>query len=131
MFQKEVADRIVSKMNNSNYGRLSVISQWRFSVKKIIDISAKCFYPKPKIESSLLHFFPKKNITNLKSKNLELITRIFFNHRRKMVKKPLYELFKDPLSVSKKFGIDLKLRPQNLSPETYYLLAQEYENLRR
>ena len=39
MFQKEVADRIISKMNTSNYGRLSIISQWKFNIKKIIDIN--------------------------------------------------------------------------------------------
>ena len=57
---KEVAERIVSNMNSSKYGRLSIISQWKFDIKKIIDVKANCFYPKPKIESSLLHFLPKK-----------------------------------------------------------------------
>ena len=130
MFQKEVADRIVAKTNTSNYGRLSIVSQWRFDIKKITDINPSCFDPKPKIESSLLHFLPKKNLINLNSEYLELITRVFFNHRRKMIKKPVYQLFKDPAYVSKRFGLDLNLRPQNLAPEIYYKLAQEYKNLR-
>ncbi len=131
MFQKEVADRIISKMNSKNYGRLSIISQWKFDIKKITDIGSSCFYPKPKIDSSLLQFTPKKKIINLNSKELELITRVFFNHRRKMIKKPFNQLFKNPLSISEKFNIDLNLRPQNLSPEIYYQLAKEYKNLRR
>ncbi len=131
MFQKEVAERIVSNMNSSKYGRLSIISQWKFDIKKIIDVKANCFYPKPKIESSLLHFLPKKNFINLDAKDLELITRVFFNHRRKMIKKPIKQLFKDPILISKKFKIDLSSRPQNLSPEIYYELAQKYKSLRR
>ena len=131
LFQKEVADRIISKMNNKNYGRLSIISQWKFNIEKITDIRSSCFYPKPKIDSSLLQFSPKKKMINLNSNELELITRVIFNHRRKMIKKPFNQLFKDPLSISKKFNIDLNLRPQNLSPEIYYQLAKEYKNLRR
>ena len=66
MFQKEVADRIISKYNNSNYGRLSVISNWKLNIKKIIDIKPNSFYPKPKIESTLLFFPQKKIFLNLK-----------------------------------------------------------------
>ena len=61
MFQKEVADRILSKYNSSNYGRLSIIANWKLDIKKIIDIKPNSFSPKPKIDSSLLFFSPKKN----------------------------------------------------------------------
>ena len=131
MFQKEVAERILAKFNTRDYGRLSIISQWRLNIKKILDIKPSSFYPKPKIDSSLLHFVPKNNYVQINnSKNLELITRVFFNQRRKMIKKPLNQLFKNPLNVCEKFNLDLNLRPQNLSFEKYYLLAKEYESLR-
>ena len=131
MFQKEVADRIISKYNNSNYGRLSVISNWKLNIKKIIDIKPNSFYPKPKIESTLLFFSPKKNFLRLQnSKNLEKITRIFFRHRRKMLKKPFNQLFNGNTKILDKLNIDLKLRPQNIDSETYYILTREYENLR-
>ena len=71
MFQKEVADRIISKENTSSYGRLSIISQWKFEIKKIIDIKPSCFNPKPKIESTLLQFLPKENYVDLNCKELE------------------------------------------------------------
>ena len=84
MFQKEVADRIISKYNNSNYGRLSIISNWKLDIKKIIDIKPNSFYPKPKIDSTLLFFSPKKNFFKLQnSKNLEKITRIFLDIEEK------------------------------------------------
>jgi len=131
MFQKEVADRIIAEYNSSNYGRLSILSNWKLNIKKIIDIKPESFSPRPKIDSSLLVFTPKENFFELDNpNNLEMITRIFFSQRRKMIKKPFNQIFKNAKEVSKKFDIDLNLRPQNLSPEIYFKLTKEYENLR-
>ena len=131
MFQKEVADRIISEFNNSNYGRLSILSSWKLNVKKILDIKPQSFSPRPKIDSSLLLFTPKENFFELKDpKNLEKITRIFFRQRRKMLKKPFNQVFDNGKEVAEKFGIDLNLRPQNLEPEVYFKLVKEYEDLR-
>ena len=130
MFQKEVADRIVAKVNTSEYGRLSILTNWKLEVEKIIDINPTCFYPKPKVESSLLVFYPKEKIYPIhNAKNLEKITRIFFNQRRKMIKKPFNQLFNNVSKITNKLNIDLNLRPQNLSPEQYYEITSEYENL--
>tara|TARA_B100000035_G_scaffold180417_1_gene153914 strand:- start:21 stop:806 length:786 start_codon:yes stop_codon:yes gene_type:complete len=131
MFQKEVADRIIAEFNTSNYGRLSIICNWKLNIKKICDIRPEAFSPKPKINSSLLLFFPKKNFIKIKNpNNLEKITRIFFNQRRKMLKKPFNQLFNGNQKIAEKLKIDLSLRPQNLSLDTYYKIACEYENLR-
>ena len=130
MFQKEVADRIISKINSSHYGRLSVLANWRLRIKKVFDIKPSCFYPKPKVDSSLLIFKPKKSFLKIKdAKNLEKITRVFFNHRRKMIKKPYNFLFDGNQRIQEKLNLDLSLRPQNLNIETYCNLAKEYENL--
>ncbi len=130
MFQKEVANRIAANFNTSNYGRLSVLANWKLKINKIIDIKPSSFKPKPKIDSSLLFFTPKKNFYKIKdSKNLEKITRIFFNNRRKMIKKPYNQIFNGDLRFLEKLKINLNLRPQNLSCETYYKLAEEYEKL--
>ncbi len=131
MFQKEVADRIISNFNTKNYGRLSILSNWKLNIKKICDIGPNCFTPKPKVESSLLIFKPKKKFIKFQNaKNLEKITRLFFMHRRKMIKKPYRQLFNKDDSIASKIGIDLNLRPQNLDFETYFKLTEEYENLR-
>jgi 16S rRNA (adenine1518-N6/adenine1519-N6)-dimethyltransferase len=131
MFQKEVADRIIANYNNSKYGRLSILTNWKLNVKKIIDITPQSFTPRPKIDSSLLLFTPKKNFFKLKNaNNLEMITRIFFSQRRKMLKKPFNQVFHNAKVVAKKFNIDLNLRPQNLEPEMYFKLVKEYEDLR-
>ena len=130
MFQKEVADRIIANFNSSNYGRLTILSNWKLNIEKICDIKAESFSPKPKIDSSLLVFSPKENFFKINDpKNLEKITRVFFNHRRKMIKKPYNQLFNGNQKVLEKLQIDLNLRPQNLNFETYYKLTNEFENL--
>ncbi len=131
MFQKEVADRIIAKQNSSKYGRLSILANWKLKIKKICDIEPNSFSPRPKVESSLLYFLPRHNFFELDDpKNLEKITRIFFSQRRKMLKKPYNEIFKNNQEILKRNDIDLNLRPQNLDFETYYKLTKEYENLR-
>ena len=131
MFQKEVADRIIAKFNTSAYGRLSILANWRLNINKICDISPESFSPKPKIQSSLIHFTPKKNFAEIKDPvNLEKITRIFFSHRRKMLKKPFNQIFNGNIDLIDKFNLDLNLRPQNLDFDTYYKLTIEYEKLR-
>ena len=130
MFQKEVADRIIAKFDTSNYGRLSIISNWKLNVEKVCDIKPDCFSPRPKIDSSLLFFSPKKDFFKIKNpKNLEKVTRIFFNHRRKMIKKPFNQLFNGNQKVLDELNIDLNLRPQNLDFNTYYKLTEAYEKL--
>ena len=130
MFQKEVADRILAEFNTSSYGRLSILTNWKLNVKKICDVKPDSFSPKPKINSSLLFFSPKKKFFKIKNpKNLEKVTRVFFNHRRKMLKRPYNQLFNGNKEVLDKLNIDLSLRPQNLDFDTYYKLTGEYEAL--
>jgi len=131
MFQKEVADRIIAESNTSKYGRLSILSNWKLNIKKILDIKPQSFSPRPKVDSTLLLFTPRENFFELKdAKNLEMITRVFFSQRRKMLKKPFNKIFNNAKEVSDKFKIDLNLRPQNLQPEMYFNLVREYERLR-
>ena len=130
MFQKEVADRIIATTNEKKYGRLSILSSWRMNIKKIADVSPYSFYPIPKVKSTILLIEPKVEYFSFKnSKNLEHITNIFFNQRRKKIKKPLKFLFKDVNEISKKLNIDIDNRPQNLSTSKYIEICNEYEKL--
>ena len=129
VFQKEVADRIVAKYNTKQYGRLSILSTWKMEKSKIFDIPPSSFYPVPKVWSSLIKFVPKKNIEILKkANNLEHVTNIFFNQKRKMIKKPMKQLFQDFENTAKKLDIDLNLRPQNLSVNKFIEICKLYEN---
>ena len=129
MFQKEVADRIIAKKDSKNFGRLSVLCNWRMDVKKHFDVSKNCFYPKPKVNSTVLSFKPKKNnLFDLKNPiTLETVTRVLFSNRRKMINKNFLKLFNGNLSVSKDLNLDLKQRPGELSNEMFYKIAIKYE----
>ena len=130
MFQKEVAERIIANENTSNYGRLAILAKWKLDIKKICDIKPSSFSPRPKIDSSLLFFSPKKNFFKVnKPKSIEIVTRFFFNQRRKMIKKPFNQLFNGNIEIQEKLKLNLQLRPQNLDSNTYYKLAKEYEEL--
>jgi len=131
MFQKEVADRIIAKSKTENFNRLAVLSNWRLDIKKHFDISRNCFFPKPKVNSTILSFTPKKlekyNIKN--PKNLEKVTRTLFSNPRKMINKNLSKLFKRKNLMIKNLNINLSLRPKDLSCEMYYKITANYEKL--
>ena len=129
MFQKEVADRIIAKINTKNYSRITILANWKFNIKKICDVSPECFLPSPKIKSTLLEFTPKIDIIKIQNpKNLENITKIFFSQKRKMIKKNFIKLFKNYDYVSKTINIKLTDRPQNISVEKFLRLVIEFEN---
>ena len=129
MFQKEVADRIVADVNSSKYGRLSILTSWKMDAKKIMDIDADNFYPKPKVRSSLVYFEPKQNYYKFNNSIcLEKVTDIFFQNKRKMIKKPLKLLFNNSKQIVEKFNLDENCRPQNIKPFTFFELSKEYEN---
>ena len=129
VFQKEVADRIIAEENSKNYGRLSILTSWKMNKLKIIDIDPVYFYPKPKVWSSLITLTPKLKFETLqKAKHLEHVTNIFFNQRRKMIKKPMKQLFLNFEEVAKMLDLDLNLRPQNISKNKYIEISKYYEN---
>ena len=131
IFQKEVADRIIAEENTKSYGRLSILTSWKMNRKKIIDINPNFFFPKPKVWSSLIMLTPKPKFESIENvKNLEHITNIFFNQRRKMIRKPMRQLFKNFESIANKLNVDLNLRPQNLSKYKYFEICKFYDNLR-
>ena len=131
MFQKEVADRIVAKEKTKKFGRLSILCGWRFEVTKHFDVSKNCFSPKPKINSTVLSFIPKKDkIFDIKNpKCLEKITRVLFSNRRKMINKSFVKLFGKNTHVEKDLNLNLNQRPEELSKEMFYKIALKYDEL--
>ena len=131
MFQKEVADRILAKVNSRDYSRITVLSNWKFNINKISDVKPNSFFPKPKILSTILEFIPKKNVFEIKNpKNLEIITKVFFSQRRKMIKKPIKLLFSNRKFNYSKISINPSDRPQNISVNNYLKIVKEYEALK-
>ena len=116
MFQKELGEKIVSKFPSSNYGRLSILANYKLEIKNKFFISANCFFPKPKVTSMVIHFKPKFNskykINNLE--NLEKITNIFFTNKRKMINKSLKKILTDS-QIKKISNLKVSSRPSEIS----------------
>ena len=131
MFQKEVAERIVAKSGEKEFGRLAILANWGLDIKKHFYVSKNCFFPKPKIDSTILSFTPKKKRKyNFKNpKNLETVTRILFSTRRKMINKNFLKLFNGNKNIASNLKLDLSLRPEKLSNEMFYKITLEYEKL--
>ena len=91
MVQKELADRIISNSGSKQYGRISVMIQACCDVKKEFNVSPNCFFPKPKITSSILTF-KKKEIQNFNFERLEKVVKKCFSQRRKKIKNTLKEI---------------------------------------
>ena len=130
MFQKELGEKILGKYKSSNYGRLSILSNYRLKLFNKFLVTPTCFFPRPKIISMVIHFKPKyiNNISIKNIKNLEKITNIFFSSKRKMINKTLNKIFLNR-HIKLLPELDLKSRPSELKPEIYYKITNLYENL--
>jgi 16S rRNA (adenine1518-N6/adenine1519-N6)-dimethyltransferase len=124
MFQKEVAQRIVAAPGSEDYGRLSVICQWRCTCKKLFDVNRSAFTPPPKITSSIVQLVPKpKPEISCRVPSLEKVTASAFGQRRKMLRSSLKAVFESPESVLGKTGIDATRRAEELSVNEFATLA--------
>ena len=97
------------------------------------NVSPNCFFPKPKIVSTVLFFKPNcKILYKIKNiQNLEKITNILFSNKRKMINKGFSKLFKNPESLSQKLNIDLSLRPDQLNEKNFYKIVEYYEKYKK
>ncbi len=125
MFQKELAERIIAKKDTKKFGRLTIICNAFFSIKKKLLVSKNNFFPIPKVDAMVLNFIPHK-INKIKKKNfekLEKITRIFFNERRKINKKKIIKNFS--VSKIKKYNLEnlYNLRAENIDKEIFFKLS--------
>ena len=129
MLQKEVVDRIVAKSNSKIYGRLSIMAQAYFDVKKLFDISENVFSPKPKVKSSFIRLSAKKYpFYNKNHENIFYdIVKSAFEGRRKMIKTSL----KSYLNASDFNNINLKsdLRAENLTVNDYILISDYVQKI--
>jgi len=129
MFQKELGEKIISQFPSSNYGRISIISNLRLGIIKKFLVSPNCFFPKPKINSMVIHFQPKyQNFYNIKKiSNLEKVTNVLFSNKRKMINKNIKKLLNKD-KIAKISNLNVNLRPADISPEIYYKITELLES---
>jgi len=125
MFQKEVAERILSESNSKKFGRITLLVSAFFNVNKIIDVDKKNFYPTPKVDSTVLKFTPLNNplfdFTNINK--LEFLSKKFFANKRKKLKNKIEVIFDKNIIEQEKLDKFFNLRAENLDKKTYFYLA--------
>ncbi len=115
MFQKEVADRLLSLANSKDYGRLTVFAQWLCTVDHLMDIPPEAFSPPPKVTSSLIRLTPRPKPLFAVDKNLlESTLKAAFGQRRKMLRASLKQLHADAEVRLKSMNINPELRPEQI-----------------
>ncbi|WP_341790014.1 16S rRNA (adenine(1518)-N(6)/adenine(1519)-N(6))-dimethyltransferase RsmA [Rickettsia endosymbiont of Polydrusus tereticollis] len=125
MLQKEVVERICAVPSTKAYGRLSVICQLIAKTEKCFDVAPTAFYPPPKIYSAIVKLTPLENLFSLELINkVELITRLAFSGRRKMIKSSLKNLSPAINELLAELKIDGNQRAENLTPQNYLALAK-------
>jgi len=120
MFQKEVAERIVSKPNSKVYGILSVLVQAFYEVEYLFDVPPGSFNPPPKVTSGVIRLKRKSNPVEMKSeKAFFTLVKAAFNQRRKMLRNPLKPFFDAAVLQEAIFT----KRPEQLSVEEFAALT--------
>ncbi|MES2989713.1 MAG: 16S rRNA (adenine(1518)-N(6)/adenine(1519)-N(6))-dimethyltransferase RsmA [Pseudomonadota bacterium] len=123
MFQKEVADRIVSKADDDAYGRLAVLAQWRSTAKIAMGVHRSAFTPPPKVMSAVVHITPAAEPEGVRFKTLEALTAAAFGQRRKMLRQSLKGV-PGALDAMETLGIDSARRAETVSVEEFVSLAR-------
>jgi 16S rRNA (adenine1518-N6/adenine1519-N6)-dimethyltransferase len=123
MLQKEVVDRMVAKPGTSDYGRLSIMLQYRFVMDRVLDVPPQAFNPPPKVDSAVVRMIPWPTLPHPAQDEalLEEIVQTAFAQRRKTLRNNLKGVIKDDDLVS--LGIDPGCRPENVSVSQYVALA--------
>ena len=129
MFQKELGEKIICRYPSSNYGRLSILANFRLNFIKKFYVSPNCFFPKPKVTSVVIYLKPKiNNSFNIQEiKNLEKVTNILFSNKRKMINKNIKKVL-DNNEIKKIKDLRLNLRPAEVKPNIYYKITELFEN---
>jgi 16S rRNA (adenine1518-N6/adenine1519-N6)-dimethyltransferase len=129
MFQREVADRIVSAPGSKDYGRLSVLTQWRAKPRILFEVDPRAFTPAPKIKSAIVRIEPlAKPVAVANLADLEAVTAAAFGQRRKMLRQSLKQLLPDTETLLRTADIDPQERPERLSITQFTALARAWRN---
>ena len=125
MLQKEVVERMVSVPSCAEYGRLSVMLQYRFEMERVLDVPPDAFHPAPKVESAVVRMTPFARLPH-RARDEDALGKIVaaaFSQRRKTLRNALSGYFK--MDDFKRLGVDAGLRAQDLRIEDFVRLADD------
>jgi 16S rRNA (adenine1518-N6/adenine1519-N6)-dimethyltransferase len=121
MLQKEVIDRMVAKPSTSDYGRLSVMLQWRYEMQSLFNVPPECFDPPPRVMSAIVRMVPRPVPAALEVARLSEIVKVAFSQRRKLLRHTLGKWLEE-----KNFSgaFDTQRRAEEVPVSEYLSLAQ-------
>ena len=122
MLQKEVVERMVATPGGRDYGRLSVMLQWRYQMSQLFVVPPQAFDPPPKVESAIVRMIPIAKPLACEQHFLEQVVTTAFSQRRKVIRNSLGSLFTESQLIEA--GINPQARPETIGLEAYVSLAQ-------
>ena len=123
MLQKEVVERMVAEPGGKEYGRLSVMLQWRYTMDCLFIVPPTAFDPPPKVESAIVRMLPIVKPLECEQQKLELVVMKAFSQRRKVLRNCLSGLFTENQLID--LDINPTVRPETVSVEQFVRLARE------
>jgi 16S rRNA (adenine1518-N6/adenine1519-N6)-dimethyltransferase len=126
MLQKEVVDRMIAKPCTSDYGRLSVMLQWRYDMASLVEVPPDAFDPPPRVKSAVVRMTPRKSFERLRFDVFQTIVQVSFSQRRKLLRHTLGHWLEE-----RYFGgqFDLKRRAEEVPVHEYIALAGQFTAL--
>ena len=121
MLQKEVVDRIVARPGGKDYGRLTVMLQWRYTVDRALEVPTAAFNPPPRVKSSLVRMVPRQPRPDVDPACLGEIVTVAFSQRRKLLRHALGRWL-EQRGYSGRF--ELQRRAEEVSVDEYVALAR-------
>ena len=122
MLQKEVIDRMVARPATSDYGRLSVMLQWRYEMEDVLFVPPQSFDPPPKVDSAVVRMVPLAQPAAVDEKLLSELVQVAFSQRRKLLRHSLGKWLEQRHAAG---AFDLQRRAEEVPVAEYVALAQQ------
>ena len=128
MLQKEVVQRMVAAPSTADYGRLSVMLQWRYEMISFLDVEPDAFDPPPRVRSAVVRMIPRQSPAPLELSVFQNLVQVAFSQRRKLLRHTLGHWLEE-----RKYSgdFDIKRRAEEVSVEEFISLAQQLHHLKR
>ncbi len=120
MLQKEVVARMVARPQTAEYGRLTVMLQWRYELEAVLDVPAGAFDPPPRVESTVVRMQPKPHPAPVDARLLSEVVQTAFSQRRKLLRHTLGRWME---TRGLEVGFDLQRRAEEVPVQAYVELA--------
>ena len=120
MLQREVVDRMAAAPGNKDFGRLSVMLQWRYDIESVLDVPPQAFDPPPRVDSAVVRMRPLPAASGVDARLLEELVRVAFSQRRKLLRHTLGRWLE-----GRNFGgaFDVQRRAEEVPVSEYLALA--------